>query len=207
MLPFVVALLVWTLSHLVPNRSPWLLASALLYVATALATDGVNVRSGEARYPRTAEQGFQMVRGAISYDRYIDAFVGPFGYAAGPRLRAARLIATLSHPGDTLCVEAFAASIYTITGLRCPSRHIAEHLLAGGGAGGTFRNGAWRLEYYRTLRDNPPTFLVVRPRVEESTHDRGYTLIRRFRQLRVFWRNDVAWRGRTTWVRLPSPSP
>lgn len=124
-----------------------IVALALVSFVTApgwLSTQGHSYRAEWAAFATSAPaRGEAYVGHHPALDNY------PRQAAVAARIRARR------RTGDTLCVYGYFGATYQLTGLRCPSRFVVPPEAMEGSL------PAWRDEYARMWRDDPPTFVVT----------------------------------------------
>ena len=110
-------------------------------------------------YPRYMAHAAGYAAGHI--DR--DGFLTPFRDGKDLSYRRVRRIAAVieanAGPGDTLCVRWVEPGVYTLTGLRCPSRFASEFHLRHPTA--TYQRRAWVAEHRAAQLAAPPTFVVT----------------------------------------------
>lgn len=138
------------------------LLSAAIWLAPAFCTHaGYN-------YIAHVQNLANYLHGDISRQRYLKHFTGKnrldhyalheyVGQQAKMRAR----------PGDELCARGFAPSIYTVSGMRCPSRHVMQAWPAG--------LPKWEPEFWNDVKSHLPRFVVT---FKDRPHD-----IRRLRAL------------------------
>lgn len=191
--PFLALGAAWAFRRAMPRRGWAQLASATALVACLFwfaPQWTYGHQSGDWNYRKEWPNFVAYLRGEKTFDEFHRPHQSG-RYESHVRLSyVARAIRARMRPGDTLCVDGFIAHLYSMTGLRCPSR-----FLIGDGVG---NNRAWQEEYRRMLDERPPTFFVTFPdrrrvqdlvrrgyRRRDITHDGAtYTLLERPREAR-----------------------
>ncbi len=120
-------------------------------------------------YLRQTAGTWNHLRGGISRAEFLRPFDGGYSYRYADEEVIGRTIRDRARPGDRLLVRGFEPAIYTVSGLRCPSRFFIELPL-------TERRVAiarekWIAEYRRTLNAEPPRFVVLGERHAEQVGD------------------------------------
>ncbi len=171
--PWLAACIVWGLRVLWPEQPRRAVAVACGLVAVAFAAGPWWCSNPHYSYRKHFANLAGYLAGSTNRWDYLEPFLGQ------NRLDHYRLLEQVgqevkrrARPGDTLCVRGFAAPVYQVSGLRCPSRHVIEARAALPG---------WKEEYERVLREHPPTFIVTfrdRPKDVGRLRRRGYRALR-----------------------------
>ena len=126
-------------------------------------------------YPRYMSHSLRYAAGELSRQEFLSPFRDRSGMSYQKVRRAAGVIERSAQPGDTLCVRHVEPGIYTLTGLRCPSRFASEFHLRHPTA--TYQREAWLEEHRSAQADAPPTFVVTghsERRDLQHLRERGY---------------------------------
>jgi hypothetical protein len=164
--PFVAAGALWGLSYPWRARLRWAHVSAILGVAIGFAFTPPPMHEtwqGSSYRTQTLET-WKYLRGQEARSDYLKRFTFFYEHRAAETL--GEVIRAHASTGDTLCLmDVFAYPTYTTSGLRCPSRFFAAHMIR---RLRTNRALAGELmtyvrEHQATLRRSPPVFVVTRP--------------------------------------------
>ena len=169
--PFLAAAILYGLKALRPDKSMrWLpIASLSLSLAALFSEPSWSVKP-DYSYRRYVADTYAYLSGDLSRTQFLAPFIGKnyldhyriheyIGHAAKEK----------ALPSDTLCARGFAPSIYLVSGMRCPSRHVIQAQPAG--------LPAWGPEFWRDIRKHLPRFVVTfkdRPRDLVALHRLGY---------------------------------
>jgi hypothetical protein len=150
-------------------------------------------RNGKWTYRRYVPTAIEYSLGQMKKDRFLGAFRSTHGggFNAAMVERVADIVNRKKKPGDSLCMRGFEPAINTLTGLRCPSRFVADFALVDPRLRYPMKK-AWIAENERALQTHPPTFLVVtnkRPELKDLAFENGY--------------KEVGKAGKYTVLRLP----
>ncbi len=169
LVPFFVTTTAWGLRRLLAGRGKTQLVVSVGLVAAAFlfAPRGSHVESWSYRAEWASYVDY--ARGARTWAiHHRDHRNGALDDHVHLSAVAERLRARME-PGDTLCIDGFVTPLYSMTGMRCPSRIISGDFV------GFFP--PWEEELDEVLRTDPPDIFVTfggRPRIEQlqgGSHD------------------------------------
>jgi Glycosyltransferase family 87 len=154
---------------------------AILVVVLGFLNAPIWFRNGKWTYSRYVPTAIQYSLGQMKRQRFLSAFRSTHGGGFNAALleRVVDIVQQKKEPGDTLCERGFDPTINILTGTRCPSRFVADFALVDGRLRYPMKRG-WITEHEKTLRDQPPTFLVVtskRPGLKDEALELGYSEI------------------------------
>lgn len=138
------------------------------------------------RYRNRFRLTVRYLSGKLDVDSFAQSFIGFDGYSYAESREVGRFLRDVASDDATLCVRGFQPMFYLQSGLRCPSRFVATHLIYLGEylvdkpGIRLFRQGALAREYEADLRSHPPTYMSFRGRPPA-----GYRVIRSFRSWHV----------------------
>lgn len=158
--PFVAALFVWGAIQIAGARVARVFAIVAGVVLIGFAFPPREITNPATTYRAHTISVARYLAGDIDRGEYLAPFTGSFAFdyrrleQIGDRLRLS------SKAGDTMCVDAFEPVLYTVSGLRCPSRFPWTHLLSSAETAEPY-GSEWRRDYTVSLRRSPPTYLVI----------------------------------------------
>jgi hypothetical protein len=172
--PFVTLAAVWGMqrTRVLGGGTRGLFSAAALVLAGFLLAPNWDMNP-EWNYRRHVGASLARWTGRIDRAGFLSPFVGRYRYRYDTLEILGREIHRQAVPGDTLCVLAFEPAIYSVSGLRCPSRFFASFPLGDPALG--YRVKEYSDEHARALREMPPTFLVtIDPRSPFIPSSPGY---------------------------------
>ena len=151
--PFLAAGVVFALRGLCGVRMGTATALAAAFMMAVFVSQPRWCSNPNVSYLAHTENLAQWLSGDATRNRYLRLFVG-MNYLDHYSVmeRIGLKIRGVAQPGDTLCARGFAPPISQVSGLRCPSRHVIQ---AWPGL------PEWESEFFRTIREQPPTFIVT----------------------------------------------
>lgn len=99
------------------------------------------------------------VTGSMGWFRFYTQFGGPDNYSYMSNAKIARFLEQNASSQDALAVEGYEPAVYTLTGMRCPSRFYSVFPLIDSKLAGF--SPAWQQEYVTALRTAQPAWLVT----------------------------------------------
>lgn len=148
--------------HRHPRLVPWAAAGAMLF-GFLLAPEWICNRAAEnprpTTYLRQTGSTWSYILERSPRAEFLKSFDGGYGYRYADEEAIGRAIRTRARPGDRLLVRGFEPTIYTVSGLRCPSRFFIELQLQERRV--TFAREAWIAEYRQAVVTDPPRFVVL----------------------------------------------
>ncbi|HND32326.1 MAG TPA: glycosyltransferase 87 family protein [Myxococcota bacterium] len=181
--PFAAGAALWGAGLLLRGRpAGWgrgaALGIAILVVALGFLNAPGWFRNGKWTYRRYVPAAAQYSLGYMKRERFLSAFRSTHGGGFNAALleRVVDIVQRKKEPGDTLCERGFDPTINILTGTRCPSRFVADFALVDARLRYPMKK-AWIIEHEKTLREQPPTMLVVtakRPELKDNALKRGY---------------------------------
>lgn len=144
-------------------------AAAALCLAALVSRPAWSVKP-DYNYLQYMDDAFEYVRGALPRERFLAPFVGKnyLDHYAIHEVIGLKIKAQ-SQKGDEVCARGFAPSIYLVSGLRCPSRHVIQAQPAG--------LPHWEPEFWHTIAEREPRFVVTfkdRPKDLKRLRRLGY---------------------------------
>ncbi len=187
LLPFIIGTALCSLDNLSP-RQRWL-RPAIAVVVVTLCFVWPPKRPGfeGVDYREQATRALRYAAGEATRDEFLASFVGFDGFDYLASERAGQLIRGRAGEGDTLCVVGYQPVFYLVSGLRCPSRFFATHLVSTGNpfASRPSEPSAYAAEHVARMIEHPPTFMAQRTPLRD-----GYRPIGQFGEWFVLERDS-----------------
>jgi hypothetical protein len=192
--PFVAAGILWAIL-VISEGDAWVTSVTLICVTcTFLLTPkpGALASVPMQPYKEQVSAAWHYARGSMSREQYIARYRSTY-YSYGTIERFGTMVNRNKRSKDTLCtLRTFAPPIYTLTGLRCPSRFFADHVLwyitGEPQRAGALKN--WLTEHETALSSHPPTFLLVPTGYKRMRWGQLYRVLATEARLMLLMRSD-----------------
>lgn len=145
-----------------PRLVPWSAAGAVLLGFLFAPQWNCNHAAENPRpttYLRQTGSTWSYILGQSPRAEFLKAFDGGYAYSYANEEAIGRTIRRRAQPGDRLLVRGFEPAIYTVSGLRCPSRFFIQLALEESRV--TFARETWIAEHRKAIAANPPRFVVL----------------------------------------------
>jgi hypothetical protein len=184
---------------------PWAAAGAVL-LGFLLAPQWICNRAAKnpqpTTYLRQTGSTWSYILGQSPRAEFLKPFDGGYAYSYANEEAIGLAIRKRARPGDRLLVHGFEPAIYTVSGLRCPSRFFIELQLQERRV--TFARENWIQEHRKAQTDDPPRFVVVGIWQADRIGDLGKNRYRRAGQCGRLVLYELASTDRTGSTRNPA---
>jgi hypothetical protein len=145
-----------------PRFTPVAAVGAVL-IGFVLAPQWICNRAAQDPRPTTflrqTGRTWSYLGGRMDREEFLRPFNGGYRYRYADQEALGRIIRERARPGDRLLVRGFEPAIYTVSGLRSPTRFYSQLALEESRV--TFAREKWVKEYRQAIVTDPPRFVII----------------------------------------------